>query len=636
MSWSIKQIIDELVQLGETPRIEAKQANDIGPSVMQTICAFANEPGLDGGWLLLGVSEPDFEYDTFWVSGIENVDKLLGELQNNCRNQFEHPVTIECKHTKIEGKSVIGVFVHEFDPSAKPCRFIGKPDKHNKRKTGVWRRGANGDYECTERELEPILMARSGKSYEQITFDDAEYNDLDLNVIVLYRKLRAQVKPNAEELQSNDVNMLCSMRLLTKSKTLPIPNIAGLLLFGKASSLRRLLPMVRVDYVRIQGTEWVENPEQRFQYSIDLREPLIRLISKLENVILDDMPYHFRLEEGNLQRSDQPLLPQKVIREGIVNAIMHRDYSVHQPIIVTRYRNRLEIHNPGYSLKPLNDLDNTRSQLRNPILAAVLYDLDFAETKGTGIRTMQRLLQQAGLTKPVFLSNRESNQFTATFLLHQLLGEEQLQWLQQFNHLNLSDDEAKALVLVKEMRAIDNAALRAVTDLDTLAASQVLRRLWQQYHLIEKGGSGSTSYYKPTKQFQMTLLDPAANTSDLPPYTSDLDSNTSDFPPYTSDLDSNTKEFSSSLKKAIDALTPRARKAQLWPIILELCLQHAYSAEQIAKLLKRKVTALKTGHLTPMRKEALINYLYPEVINHPEQAYVITKKGKQWLDRDSH
>ena len=323
MSWSIQQIFNELVLLDESPRIEAKQASEIGPSVMQTICAFANEPGLNGGWLLLGISEPDLQHDTFWVSGLQNVDKLLGELQNNCRNQFEHPVTIECKHIKIKGKSVIGVFVRESDPSAKPCRFIGKPDKHNKRKTGVWRRGANGDYECTERELEPILMARSGKSYEQISFDDAKFDDLDLSAIALYRKLRAQVKPNAKELQSDDVTMLYSMRLLIKSQAHHAPNIAGLLLFGETSSLRRLLPMVRVDYVRIQGTEWVENPEQRFQYSIDLREPLIRFISKLENVILDEMPYHFRLEEGQLQRSDQPLLPQKVIREAIVNALMH-------------------------------------------------------------------------------------------------------------------------------------------------------------------------------------------------------------------------------------------------------------------------------------------------------------------------
>ena len=37
-----------------------------------------------------------------------------------------------------------------------------------------------------------------------------------------------------------------------------------------------------------------------------------------------------------------------------------------------------------------------------------------------------------------------------------------------------------------------------------------------------------------------------------------------------------------------------------------------------------------------MRKEGLIHYLYPEVINHPDQAYVITKKGKQWLEKNSH
>lgn len=632
MTWTTQNIFEELIQLDEHQRIEAKRANEIGYSVMQTICAFANEPGLGGGWLLLGVSEPDNNHDSFWVSGVDNVDKLLGELQNNCRNQFEQPVTIECKHAKIDEKSVIGVFVHELDPTAKPCRFIGKPDKHNKRKTGVWRRGANGDYECTDRELEPILMAKAGTRYEQITLPETSLDDLDDSAIELYRKLRAQVRPSAEELQVDNLNLLQALHLVKKQKNGYVPNVAGLLLFGKPLSLRRLLPAVRVDYVRIAGTEWVENPEQRFQYSLDLREPLIRLIPKLENVILDEMPYHFRLDEGQLQRSDQPLLPQKVIRESIVNAVMHRDYSVHQPTIVARYRNRIEICNAGYSLKSLDELDYMKSVLRNPIVANVLYDLDFAETKGTGFRTMQRLLNQAGLTKPIFVSNRESNHFTATFLLHQLLNEDHLRWLQQFRSLNLSNDEAKALVLIKEMGAIDNAALRAITDLDTLQASQLLRKLGQQRGLIDKGGRGSASYYKPTMQLQSRMGD--QNTNDHTSNTQELMPNTQELGTNTQELAPNTQQFPEQLQSALHSLTPKTRKPQLQHIILHLCALRAYSAEALAIILNRKLEALRVSHLSPMRKEGLIDYLYPKVINHPEQAYITTEKGKRLLEKE--
>lgn len=634
MSWSIQQLFDELVQLGESSRIEAKKANDIGPSVMQTICAFANEPGLSGGWLLLGVAEPDHEHDGFWVSGVHDIDKLLGALQNNCRHQFEHPVTIECKHIKIDGKSVIGVFIHELEPGAKPCRFIGKPDKHNKRKTGVWRRGANGDYECTEKELEPILIAKTGVRYEQIILPNVSLDDLDENTIELYRRLRAKVRAESPELKADNLNLLRALRVVERHGNDYVPNIAGLLLFGKPLSLRGFLPAARVDYVRMSGTEWVENPEQRFQYSIDLREPLISLIPKLENTILDEMPYYFRLETGQTQRSDHPLLPEKVIREAVVNAVMHRDYSIYQPSIIARYRNRIEIRNAGYSLKPLEEFDHMNSVQRNPIIADVLYDLDFAETKGTGIRTMQRLLHQAGLTNPIFVSNRESNHFTATFLLHQLLDEEKLQWLQQFKHLNLNSDEAKALVLIKEIGAIDNAALRAITDLDTLQASQLLRKLWQQRGLIDKGGRGSASYYKPSAPLLLMISTP--NTSGLASNTQEFVTNTQELVLNTQELMPNTQEFPDVLQSALNSLTPKTRKLQLQRIILQLCSLRAYSAEDLASILNRRFEALRVSHLTPMRKDGLINYVYPEVINHPDQAYVITKKGTEWLDKNAH
>ncbi len=370
-----------------------------------------------------------------------------------------------------------------------------------------------------------------------------------------------------------------------------------------------------------------------FKKEVDLQEPLIQLIPKMEQIIMNDLPRYFRLEEGAIQRSDYPALPHKVVREALVNALMHRDYGIHQPTLIVRYRNRLEFNNAGYSLKPLDEPDGEGSVLRNPILARVLYDLEFAETKGTGFQLMQRLLLESGLTKSILVSSRTGRRFKATFLLHQLMSEEHLTWLQKWRHLNLSDDEAKALIFVLEMEAIDNAALRTITDLDTLEASQLLGKLWQKYHLLEKAGSGRDTYYRATPLLlqgsnrEINKQDLAANTQELSRNTRELASN-------AQELVSDTQELPQSLREAIEHLTPKTRKPKLQHIILQLCELRAWTAEALATLLNRKVEALRTSHLTPLRQKDLIAYVYPEVVNHPNQAYVITEKGKEWLKRE--
>ncbi|WP_240616575.1 RNA-binding domain-containing protein [Marinobacter fuscus] len=93
--FSAESLLEQLRQLDECPRIEAKRGSEIGSSVMQTVCAFANEPGLGGGYLLLGVSEPDAQHNQFYVSGVDNTDKLLGNLQANCSEHVEQTVPSE-------------------------------------------------------------------------------------------------------------------------------------------------------------------------------------------------------------------------------------------------------------------------------------------------------------------------------------------------------------------------------------------------------------------------------------------------------------------------------------------------------------------------------------------------------------
>lgn len=225
-----------------------------------------------------------------------------------------------------------------------------------------------------------------------------------------------------------------------------------------------------------------------------------------------------------------------------------------------------------------------------------------------------------------------ANEFQATYLLHQLLGEEQLRWLKQFTHLELSDNEARALILAKEIGAVDNAGLRAITALDTLSASQVLKRLHHQYRLLEQGGAGSATYYR---LIDKNLTDNGvslftANDSN----TEDLASNTEDLAPNTEDLTLSPTDLPEALQHRLDELTPKARKEKVWPVIVWLCALQNYKTEQSATLLNRQVAALRTSHLNPLREqEKLISYTYPEVINHPEQAYQVTAKGLNWLKK---
>ncbi len=195
------------------------------------------------------------------------------------------------------------------------------------------------------------------------------------------------------------------------------------------------------------------------------------------------------------QRKGKPLIPQRVLREDIVNAVMHRSYRSHAPIQIIRYSNRIEIHNPGHSLKSPEHLGEPGSVPRNPRIAAVLLDTRFAETKG--IRVMREMMVDAGLEPPLFESLRSNDAFVARYYFQHFLSEEAVQWLSRFRDLHLSDEEARALVAVREQGAIDNAMYRELNRVDTLSASQALRRL-RDAGLLEQKGRGSGTYYQPT------------------------------------------------------------------------------------------------------------------------------------------
>jgi ATP-dependent DNA helicase RecG len=390
------ELLESLNLLDENEHIEAKRASEAGKSILETICAFANEPGLGGGWLLLGVvREEQALFPAYEVEGIAHPEKISSDIATQCRNSFNQPLRVEISTETIHGKAVLVVHVPEAQPQDKPIFF-----KAQGLPKGALRRISSTDQHCTDDDLAVFYQGRQTESFDSTLVADATMADLQPEAIADYRQSRAEANPDAEELRWSDEDLLQSLGCIRRKPQGPNPEawqptVAGLMLFGKPVALRRCFPMMRVDYIRVPGREWVPHPDRRFD-TIDLRDPLLRLVRRAQAAILDDLPKGFALEEGDLQRRDTPAIPLRVIREALVNALMHRSYRSHSPVQIIRYANRLEIRNPGFSLKSQDHLGEPGSQLRNPKIAAALYDTRLAETKGSGIRVMRESMEQAG------------------------------------------------------------------------------------------------------------------------------------------------------------------------------------------------------------------------------------------------
>ena len=110
--------------------------------------------------------------------------------------------------------------------------------------------------------------------------------------------------------------------------------------------------------------------------------------------------------------------PLEAVREAVLNALIHRDYSHYTegtPIQIDFFSNRLEIHSPGslYGRMTVEQLGHARPDLRNPALATMAEFLLGTENRYSGIPTMRREMAAAGLPEPVFENRR--NEFVVTF-----------------------------------------------------------------------------------------------------------------------------------------------------------------------------------------------------------------------------
>ena len=304
-------------------------------------------------------------------------------------------------------------------------------------------------------------------------------------------------------------------------------------------------------------------------------------------------------------------------------------------------------------IKQLNSIDECPGieAKRAAEIGQSVLETNLAETKGSGIRTMRVLMKRAKMAPPTFESQRENNSFTARLLLHHLLTEKDLQWLDLFHAFELDDDQKTGLIFIREVGAIDNPTYRQLNDVDILKSSIQLRKLRDAEIITQKGKGRATYYVAGTVFQQVNTLFAAMNINDpeiIKKYIERSDNVKAPPEDVKAPPDEMTIE---ELKKKLaiprvkygdlpDGLPPdlldeltglgsrTADKNKIKNIIVKMCEGRELSSQMIAGYLNRTKKYVERTYIKQLMTEGRLKYTIPNMPHHPEQKYTAANPEK--------
>ena len=247
-------------------------------------------------------------------------------------------------------------------------------------------------YASLVRILEERELIRFGP-FDATFCRNATLDDLDEERITRFLGLarRGRSFPLPENTKPYDV--LVHLNLLDKER----PTNAAILLFGKKP--QRFLITSEVKCAHFHGYE-VAKPIPSYQV---YKGTVFDLVDQAKDFVLSKIDLWVGTRAESTQVPTKYEIPQEVVAEAIVNAVVHRDYTSNASVQVMLFRDRLEVWNPG-TLPPTLTLEKLRgphpSLPHNPLIAEPMYLTKYIERMGTGIRDMIRRCRKAGLQEP--------------------------------------------------------------------------------------------------------------------------------------------------------------------------------------------------------------------------------------------
>lgn len=265
-------------------------------------------------------------------------------------------------------------------------------------------------------------------------------------------------------------------------------SLFGLLAFSKDAYLQDIVsPTLTIVVTQYPGTSKVgTRVDETYLDNREFYGPVRKQFDDALLFILSKVPLRGRIGDKGI-RSDEYLIPEIALRETLANAIVHRDYSVFSSRVqIDIYQDRIEFINPGRSLVPLEDLENTPSVTRNPLLMNYLRETGVTEQLARGIRTIKHELRSAGLQEPKF--ENIGNSFMATLYHSAFIPRIERDWLGKFADVHLNERQRTGLLKLKNSgigASMNNKMYRDFNGMNRLGDDQLANRDLRK--MVEQG-----------------------------------------------------------------------------------------------------------------------------------------------------
>jgi ATP-dependent DNA helicase RecG len=363
--------IINLLKQSEGKTLEFKRDLSSPTNIIRTVTAFANTAG---GTLVIGVEDV-----THYIIGVEAPHHQEEKLANLISDTIVPHLIPEIDI--IPWRDTYLLVVRVFPGSNRPHYY-----KKQGPEAGVYIRVGS-----TNRRADREMIQELQRIIRNETFDEQPLSHLNSEVID-FGAASEQFR-HVRQLTEKDLE---SLEILVRYQGQKVPTVAGFLLFGK--DRKKHFPDAWIQAGRFQGydkTHIVDNAAYH-GYLIEAIEQALGFVEK-------HAMQGLKIEGLRHQKSWN--IPVKAIREAIINAVVHADYSQHgTPIRIAIFDDRIEIDNPGLLRfgMTISDIKQGISKLRNRIIGHIFHTVGLIERWGSGIQRIISTCEEGGFPDPKF------------------------------------------------------------------------------------------------------------------------------------------------------------------------------------------------------------------------------------------